>query len=241
MMRVLILALALVLTTANTLPTVDERIEVLVSEGKVDAAYDLARAAAKRGDADAQDWLGWFHETGKGRKVDLRKAAEHYRKAADGGNNHAAWRLGVLIDSGAVKGSPEEAIALFRDAAGRNFPAAMVSLAVMQATGRGMPKDHTGAMANYLAAAKLGHPHGVRGVGIMFYLGEGVTQDVEEAASWFLASAAMGNDEAQRSLEGIADEVPVGRGAAIVERARAIAAELGVEVDITFEKEAPAS
>ena len=241
MMRALILALALTLAAANTLPTLDEQIEVLVSEGKVDAAYDLARAAAKRGDADGQDWLGWFHETGRGRKVDLRKAAEHYRKAADGGDNHAAWRLGVLIDGGAVKGSPEEAVALFRDAADRNFPAAMVSLAVMQATGRGTPKDHTGAMANYLAAAKLGHPHGVRGVGIMFYLGEGVAQNVEEAVAWFLASAAMGNEEAQQSLKRIADEVPPGRGRAIVERAKSIAAELGAEVDITFEEDAPAS
>lgn len=240
-MRALILALAFVFGTANTLPTLDEEVEALVTQGKVAEAYDLARAAARRGDADAEDWLGWFHETGKGRKVDLGKAAEHYRKAAAGGDNHAAWRLGVLIDRGAVKGSPEEAVALFRDAAGRNFPAALVSLAVMQATGRGTPKDHTAAMANYLAAAKLGHAHGVRGVGIMFYLGEGVTQNVEEASAWFLASAAMGNEEAQMSLEAVADEVPPGRGRAIVERAKAIAAELGVEVDITFEEDAPAS
>ncbi|WP_285712204.1 tetratricopeptide repeat protein [Erythrobacter oryzae] len=240
-MRALILALAVVLGTANTLPTLDEEIEALVTEGKVDEAYDLARAAAKRGDADAQDWLGWFHETGKGRKVDLKKAAEHYRKAADAGDNHAAWRLGVLIDSGKVPGRLEDAVALFQAAADRNFPAAHVSLAVMQATGRGTPKDHTAAMANYLAAAKLGHPHGVRGVGIMFYLGEGVTKDVVEAAAWFLASAAMGNEEAEQSLQSIADEVPPGNGRAIVERAKAIAAELGAEVDITFEEDPPAS
>lgn len=240
-MRALILALALILGTANTLPTLDEEIEALVTEGKVDEAYDLARAAAKCGDADAQDWLGWFHETGRGRKIDFKKAAKHYRVAADAGDNHAAWRLGVLIDSGKVSGSPEDAVALFGAAADRNFPAALVSLAVMQATGRGTPTDQTAAMANYLAAAKLGHPHGVRGVGVMFYRGEGVTKDVVEAAAWFLASAAMGNEEAQQSLESIADELPPGRGRAIVERAKAIAAEIGAEVDITFEEEAPAS
>lgn len=240
-MRALILALALVLGSANTLPSLDEEIETLIDEGKVAEAYDLAEAAARQGDGDAHDWLGWFHETGKGRKVDLGKAAKHYRKGADAGDNHAAWRLGVLIDSGKAKGTPEDAVALFRAAADRGYAAGYVSLAVMQATGRGTPRNETAAMANYLAAARLGHAHGVRGVGIMFYRGEGVAKNVEEAAAWFLAAAAMGNAEGQESLEATADELPPGSGRALVERAKAIAAELGVEIDITFEEEAPAS
>ena len=51
----------------------------------------------------------------------------------------------------------------------------------------------------------------------------------------------MGNEEAQQSLEAVADQLPPGRGRAVVERAKAIAAELGVEVDITFEENPPAS
>jgi TPR repeat protein len=147
----------------------------------------------------------------------------------------------VLIDSGALKGSLQKAVTLFRAAADHRYPAARVSLAVMQATGRGTPKDDTGAMAKYLAAAKLGHPHGVRGVGVMFFLGQGVTQDMEEAAAWFLTAAAMGNEEAEKSLKMATDKLRPGRGRAVFERAKMIAAELGVTVDIIFEEDAAAS
>lgn len=240
-MRALILALALVLGTANTLPTLDDQVQALLDDGKPAAALAVARDAATRGDPEGHDWLGWFHEEGRGIAVDIGTAASHYRIAARGANNHAAWRLGVLIDSGKVNGRLEEAVALFQAAADRGAPTGMVSLAVMQATGRGTPQDFGAAMANYLRAAKLGHAHGVRGVGVMVLFGQGVAADPEEAAAWLLVSAAMGNEEAEANFEQVVEELPNDRLPAIGRRALAIAEELGVEVSIVVEDEPAAA
>jgi uncharacterized protein len=241
-MRAVLLALALMVLPANTYPTLDDRVDALLAEGKNSAALNAAREAADSGDPEGHDWLGWFHEEGRGIAVDIPTAASHYRIAADGGNNHAAWRLGVLIDSGKVKGTLEEAVALFQAAADRGAPTGMVSLAVMQATGRGTRQDFGAAMGNYMRAAKLGHAHGVRGVGVMLFLGQGVAADPEEASAWMLVSAAMGNEEADANLGRILEQVPNDRIPAIGRRALVIADELGVEVSIVVEDEdAPAA
>ena len=240
-MRAAFLAFALLVLSANTNPTLDERVDALLAEGQNSAALTAARAAADSGDPEGHDWIGWFHEEGRGIAVDIPKAAKHYRIAADGGNNHAAWRLGVLIDSGKVKGTLEEAVALFQAAADRGAPTGMVSLAVMQATGRGTRQDFGAAMGNYMRAAKLGHAHGVRGVGVLLFLGQGVAADPEEAAAWMLVSAAMGNEEADGNLSAILKQLPNDRYPAVGRRALAIADELGVEVSIVVEDDEPAA
>lgn len=237
-MRALFLALALVLTTANTGPTLDQEVVALIDDDQPAAALALAEAAAQRGEAEGHDWVGWFHEEGRGIAVNLDIASTHYRIAARGGNNHAAWRLGVLIDSGRISGTLEEAVTLFQAAADRGAPMSMVSLAVMQALGRGTPQDFGAALANYMRAAKLGHAHGVRGVGVMLFLGQGVPADLEEAAAWMLVSAAMGNEEADANLARILEQVPNDRMPTIGRRALAIADELAVEVSIVVEDDA---
>jgi hypothetical protein len=152
---------------------------------------------------------------------------------------HAAWRLGVLIDGGQITGELEEAVAFFRVAAERDYINAIVSLAVMQATGRGTAQDFGAAMGNYMRAAQLGDSHGVRGVAVMLLLGEGVAADPEEAAAWFLVSAAMGNCEADANLEQVLDDLPNADFPVIGARAIAIAEELGLDVPIYIEEEAP--
>jgi hypothetical protein len=240
-MRAIILALALALSTGNTLPTLDDQVQTLLDLGKPSAALTVAQEAAESGDPEGHDWLGWFHEEGRGIAMNISIAAKHYRIAAQGANNHAAWRLGVLIDSGKVNGRLEEAVALFQAAADRGAPAGMVSLAVMQATGRGTPHDFGAAMANYMRAAKLGHAHGVRGVGVMLLFGQGVAANPEEAAAWLLVSAAMGDREADANFEQVVVQLPNDRLPAIGRRALAIADELGVEVSIVVEDEPAAA
>jgi len=236
-MRPVILALALVFGIANAPTSLDQQMQALIDEGQAEEARKRAEAAAARGGAEGHDWLGWLHESGEGVGVDFALAEYHYRVAARAGDNHAAWRLGVLIDTGSIPGKLEEAVALFRAAADREYTNAIVSLAVMQATGRGTTEDFGAAMDNYMRAARVGESYGVRGVGIMLYLGQGVAADAEEAAAWFLVSAAMGNAEAEANLQAVFDQSPDGDFSAVGRRALAIAAELGVEVQITVEEE----
>ena len=196
-MRKILLAIAALACLANT----GGEIEALADTGEYEAALSLAREAAADGDAEALDWLGWFYEFGNGVERDPATAARYYRAAAAQGENHARWRLGILIDQGETPGELEEAVALFRQAADENYLDAIVSLAVMQATGRGTPQDYGAALQNYMAAAALGSDHAARGVGVMIWNGEGVAKDRPEAAAWFLVSAGMGNEEGQRSLQ----------------------------------------
>jgi len=239
-MRAIILALALVFAVGNAPSALDTELQTLIDSGQTAEALTLAQASAERGEAEGHDWLGWFHENGEGVAVSFTIAEFHYRIAAGEGDNHAAWRLGVLIDGGQIGGKLEEAVALFQTAAKRDYIKAIVSLAVMQATGRGTPKDFGAAMGNYMRAAQLGDSHGVRGVGVMLLLGEGVAADADEAAAWFLVSAAMGNEEAEANLKLVLRDIPKADVPAIGRRALAIAEQLGVEVPIFVEEPEPA-
>jgi hypothetical protein len=161
--------------------------------------------------------------------ADPRVAAYHYRVAAKEGNNYARWRLGVMIDTGTAEGSLEEAVAMFRAAAAEDYTDAIVSLAVMQATGRGTAQDDVAALSSYMRAARLGDSGGVRGMGVMFHLGQAVQQDSQEALAWFLVAAAMGNEDAEQSFYYVAESVPDSDFDAIEARAMEIAEELGLE------------
>lgn len=240
-MRAVILALALMFGTANASDPFDREVQALLDRQQDRAAIALAQAAADRGEPRGHDWLGWFYESGQGAAVNLPLAAFHYRIAARGRNDHAAWRLGVLIDTGLIAGQPEEAVALFTEAADREYSNAMVSLAVMQATGRGTTQDFAAALGNYMRAARLANSQGVRGVGIMLYLGQGVAPDIEEAAAWLLLSAAMGSEEADLALERVLEELADDRLASVVRRSRELGAELGIDFEMLIEDELPAA
>jgi TPR repeat protein len=230
MMRAIILALALVFGVANAPTPLDRQLQELVDKGDLQQALALARQAAERGESDGHDWMGWFLEEGKGTSPDITRAAQHYRTAAALGENHARWRLGVLMDEGKITGTPQEAVALFKAAAREDYANAIVSLAVMQATGRGTPTDFAAAFANYDRAARLGDSGGMRGVAVMHYLGQGRPVDKAEAAAWLVLSASMGNADAEEVFYSIAGELSPDELDGVEQRTYAIAAEIGIEL-----------
>lgn len=229
-MRFIILALALVLTAANTAPTV----QGFVQQKNFDQAFELAQENAAKGEGKAYDWLGWFYEKGYGTEVDLAEAEKHYRMASDLGQGHASWKLGVLIDSGAIEGELTEAVAFFQKAADAGFIDGFVSLAVMQAQGRGTPENFDGALMNYMGAAQLGSAHAAQGVGVMLMVGQGVEKNVPEAAAWFLFSAARGSPRGETNFRLTISEMENPDRPAIVKRAEAIADEMGFPVNINI-------
>ncbi|GMM92005.1 tetratricopeptide repeat protein [Qipengyuania sp. MTN3-11] len=124
-------------------------------------------------------------------------AAELFRAGAEKGDAYSQWRLAVMIDEGTAQGTLEEAVALFRKAAGQKSSDAMVGLAVMHATGRGTARDHAAAMRYYQAAARMGNAHGLQGIGVLYANGEGVAQDLDEALAYWLVASAAGDENAQ--------------------------------------------
>ena len=224
-MRLIILALALVFGLGNS----SEQIEALVNQNKYAEAFELASKDAAAGDSAAHDWLGYFYEYGQGAPLDVGLAAKHYRIAAASGRNHARWRLGVMIDTGSIAGSLEEAVALFKATAEENYTNGIVSLAVMQISGRGTPQDAKAAFANYMKAARLGDAGGIRGIGVMHYLGETVPANPAEAAAWFLVSAELGSEQGEESFEMAIAENPALDEDSVLDRAEQIASELGLQ------------
>lgn len=227
MLRSGFLALALFFSLGNAS---SDKIAALYDSGNHAAAFEAARTASESGDPLAHAWLGRFYEKGEGVEANPETAAFHYRIAAVKGDNYARWRLGVMIDTGAAHGSLEEAVGYFREAASEDYANAIVSLAVMQATGRGTPQDYSAALYSYMRAARLGDSGGVRGVGVMFHLGEGVRQDSEEALAWFLVGAAMGNEDSEQAFYDVAGQMPEVDFKEIEARAMVIAEELGLEI-----------
>jgi TPR repeat protein len=236
-MRYLLLALVMVFSLANT---TGDRIDTLRGEGRAQEAFALAQEAAEAGDAEGHAWLGWFYENGEVVEVDLEKAVYHLRIAAAGGDDYARWRIGVLIDQGTAQGTLEEAVALFEAAAGEGYTDAMVSLAVMKATGRGTVQDYPAALDWYMRAARAGNAHGVQGVGVLFALGQGVETNEEEAAAWFLAATYAGSSVGEANFARMTRDMSPLQMDFIVERANAIARELGIPAEGVFDPEEPA-
>ncbi|MEO1489648.1 MAG: tetratricopeptide repeat protein [Pseudomonadota bacterium] len=211
-------------------------IDLSQDEEAFEDAFKEALNEAKKGDPEAHDRLGWAYENGRGVELDYKAAAHHYRIAAQGGNEHSRWRLGVMIDEGRTLGELSEAVALFTIGAQNGYLDALVSLAVMQATGRGTERDFTAALGSYMKAAKAGNAAGIRGVALMIVLGEGVEADPQEAASWFMVAGALGNQDAINNLNIVLEQMIEPDRGAIAARAYEVAEELGLEITIVFEE-----
>ncbi|MCR2832502.1 tetratricopeptide repeat protein [Parerythrobacter lacustris] len=229
MQRLLIAASALLLL-ANS-PREDAL--ALIEQGKMGEAIELIRQAADAGDVEAMTFLGMSYEKGQDVAANPATAATYYRMAADRGDPYAQWRLGIMIDSGAVEGSPEQAVELFRKAADQGNTGAMASLAVMLAAGKGLPQDFAEARRNYEMAARKGNAHGLQGLGVLHLEGQGVPQDKVEAMALWLVALSAGDMVASANFQKISYGLNDDEVHAINKRANAIATEYGYEAQFT--------
>lgn len=210
----------------------------LMEAGKEKAAFELVQGAAEKNDIEAINYLAWFYDEGRYVEKDYAKAAILYRRAAEGGQRYAQWRLGVMLDMGeGLKSNPKEAVLWFRKAAAKGSPLAHTSLAVMYATGRGVQKDFAEARKLYVQAARLGEVHGFYGVAILHARGEGVKKDMIEACAWMIIAASQGDKQATGSIErGLCEK---GDPIAGANRANEIAKEFGLDSRFEFEPKKP--
>jgi len=97
-------------------------------EGKLDDAFRLYVLCADAEHADAQVFLGWLYESGKGTPTNIGKAIHYYTRAAEAGNAEASLRLGDYCER---TGKYAEAVQWYRRAAEMNHMAAAYRLACM--------------------------------------------------------------------------------------------------------------
>lgn len=100
-------------------------------------------AAAERGIASAQTYLGSLYAAGSGVTRNYAKAAYWYRKAAEQGDVTAQVNLGLLYENGqGVARNDQAAAHWFREAAKQGNAEAQNNLGGLYQQGRGVPRDY---------------------------------------------------------------------------------------------------
>ena len=94
--------------------------------------------------------------------LDITRAAQWYKLAADRGDAAASTSLGFLYATGqGVAADDRRAAALYQHAADLNNPPGINNLGYMYENGRGLPVDLNMAMTLYKRAADLGERNAV--------------------------------------------------------------------------------
>jgi len=162
---------------------------------------DDPRAAAERGDADAQHKLGTMYREGRGVTRDYAQAVVWFRKAAEQGHAGAQNSLGSMYrDGDGVARDDAQALAWIRKAVDQGDARAHSNLGWMYENGRGVARDYAQAVAWYRKAADQGYVPAQFNVGTMYASGKGVRRDDAQAVAWFRKAADQGHAEAQASL-----------------------------------------
>ncbi len=236
MSRVFMILLAAVMLMGNTYR---DRAGELLDRGKDAQAFALLKEGADKGDIVAIDSLAWMYEVGRAVAQNPAEAARLYRIAANAGEAHAQWRLGVMIDTGETSGTAQEAIRLLTASADQGYADAMASLAVMYASGHGVPQDFAKTHYYYDMAARRGASHAIQGLGLLYANGEGVAVDLERACAYWLVAAARANTRAEELLQFCAESMDDAAGRRIVAMAATIEQEYDPNGEMPAEDQAP--
>ncbi|UYN93879.1 MAG: sel1 repeat family protein [Enhydrobacter sp.] len=119
------------------------------------SALEIWGAAADKGDADAQFWMGVLCDLGRGMAQDHAAAAQWYRRAADQGHVVAQHNLAHMYEAG--HGLPAEyalaaAVTWYTRAANQGYRPSQANLGAMYATGRGVRRDDVQAYKWFVLA-----------------------------------------------------------------------------------------
>lgn len=171
-----------------------------VLRAKVDLVRQRAalEAAAAVGDSRAQVLSAIAYQRGAWGPVDLPRATQLARAAAQQGDGRGIGMLGDLYL--ADPATHAEGVRLLSDAANRKVGIAAAVLGNMYASGRGIAKDPALAVTWYQKAAEAGSVLGMRFLAFALVNGEGVVADAKRGAGWAEKAAAMGDEDAMRLL-----------------------------------------
>jgi len=129
------------------------------------------------------------------------KDVQALRKAAEEGDAHAQFNLGLCYESGRG-GSKDTAQALkwFRKAAEQGLDEAQYALGCCDNGDDGFPKDPVEAIKWWGKAAAQGYADAQYCLGLSYFAGEGVAKNPAEATKWWKKAAEQGHADAQYFL-----------------------------------------
>jgi TPR repeat protein len=134
---------------------------------------DTARAAADKGDPQAQFFLARHYADGTGVVKDYAKAATYLHQSADQGYAPAQTGLGSCYAHGhGVKQDYAQAIHWYRKGAAQNDSLAEYCLGFAYANGKGVPKDANQALVWWHKSAEQGQVYAQNSLGQFYLYGE---------------------------------------------------------------------
>ena len=153
------------------------------------------RAAARQGDAAAQNNLGVMYKKGEGlSEPDPVQALKWFRAAARQKDPAGIHNLAGMyhMGEGGLEPDTEKAARLNLEAAEMGWADAQYNLGVSYARGIGFERDRREAVRWLRKAAMQDHPEAQNSLGVAYSDGKGVERDDEEAVKWFRAAAVQG-------------------------------------------------
>ncbi len=165
--------------------------------GDPEQACHWFQRAAREGDLDGKDMLGYCYIKGMGTARNYRKALALFQETARAGSAVGAFNLAIAYESG--HGTPRDmnqAFFWYRKSAERGDPDAMYELAQCYRTGSGTAEDPALARRWMRKAAAENQPDALHALG-MECLEKG---DAAQAVSFFRRAAAGGSAAAQYQL-----------------------------------------
>ncbi len=168
-----------------------------------DSELARVKAAAKRGDPEAQFQLGAYYHDGPGLAPDYEAAAAWFARAAQQGHTAAQFALGkMLLNAEGVLPDEMQAANWIRKAAEQGYAPAQDELARMYSNGTGVMADHSEAVKWATQAAEQGSPDAQYFLGCLLSSGapSGTRPDKVAACFWLGLAAAEGHLESEELL-----------------------------------------
>ena len=169
----------------------------LLLEGANGLDKDPAGAKAQFERAAAKNHPGALYNLGVmalgDEKPDYPKAAQYFLRAAQAGDDNAAYSYGVMEREGkGVAQNVTDAARWLKRAADAGVIAAQVEYAIMLFNGVGAPKDEAGAADILKIAAAKGNPIAQNRLAHLYVAGRVVERDLAKAAAWNAFAKAGG-------------------------------------------------
>ena len=157
--------------------------------------------AAEQGNAEGQNYLGFFYRQGLGVDQDYSAALKWFKKAADQGFAAGQCNMGDMYQHGlGVDQDFTEAMKWYRKAADQGYEIGQCDMGYMYRQGFGVTQDYSEAIKWYKKAAEQGFEGGQINLGVMYDQGLGVTKDCMEAFKWYKKAADQGSAPGQSLL-----------------------------------------
>ncbi len=167
----------------------------------LDKAIELAEAAARLGEAEAELVLGAIYGDPALGRLDLVAAVEHYRTSISLGSVLAEFYYGQLLQCDCALRDPAAAAALFKSASNKGLVIATRFLSAAYSNGDGVARDDVEALRLFRDAAGRGDPVSAYNIGIFYRDSRGgVAQDDEATEKWWRRAAQAGMARAQHEL-----------------------------------------